>query len=91
MVFVGYGVAAYCLLYLLNRDTPIVLENAIVMLAFPLQLLVAPWMDLLHGLGLTEGEWVKVPSIGGFVFVILFYALVLYVILWLIVMFLRNL
>lgn len=76
--FVAYSLGAYASLYLLNRVIPAWAENLIVTIALPLQLLFAPWMELLRNAGLTEGEWIRTPSLGGFLLVIAVYALLLY-------------
>lgn len=83
IIFVIYGFTAYFSLYLLNSDIPKWIERTVVVLAIPIQLLCLPWIDMLSYLGLTEGEWIKAPSLKGFILLMSFYALVLYALLWL--------
>ena len=71
----GYFLGAYGLLYLINFDLPRWLENTLVIIATPLQLLCLPWIDLLSQWGLTEGQWVQAPSLPGLILVMVFYAL----------------
>jgi hypothetical protein len=77
-IFVAYSLGAYASLYLLNRVIPAWAENLIVTIALPLQLLFTPWMELLRNAGLTEGEWIRTPTVGGFLLIIAVYALALY-------------
>jgi hypothetical protein len=88
--FVAYSLGAYLSLYLLNRVIPAWAENLIVTIALPLQLLFAPWMEVLRNAGLTEGEWIRAPSLGGFLLVIAVYALVLYLLIWAIYLYIRR-
>jgi len=90
ITYVGYSLGAYALLFLLNKEIPVWVESLIVILALPLQLLFTPWIELLHSIGLTEGEWIKAPTLSGFLLVTAIHAVVLYALLWAIVSIIRR-
>jgi len=80
-VFISYSLVVYALLFLLNFFRSTWIESIISMLAKPIFFLVAPWMDLLRSFGLTEGEWVVMPTFTGYLLCIISYAVALYILL----------
>lgn len=50
-------------------------------LAIPIFWLIAPWMNLLRNIGLTEGEWIIMPTFTGYLLIISLYAVALYIFL----------
>ena len=80
-IFTGYSLVVYALLYMLNFFHPAWIERIISILAMPIFLLIAPWMDSFRNLGLTEGEWVVMPTFTGYLLIIFLYAVALYILL----------
>ncbi|MCK5581759.1 MAG: hypothetical protein KAJ18_10870 [Candidatus Omnitrophica bacterium] len=77
--FVAYAVLVYALIFLISLTIPGWMESVIGVLAIPVFWLIAPWMDLLRRMGLTEGEWIVAPSFAGYMLVVIVYAALLYV------------
>lgn len=77
-VFIVYSLCVYALLFTLNLSIPRWLENVITILAIPIFGLIAPWMDLLRNIGLTEGEWIRMPTFTGYLLIIFLYATAFY-------------
>lgn len=78
-VTAGYFVVTAGVFRLFNIGVPRALEQALSLLVTPAVLLMGLWDPVLKRLGWSKGEWFAVPSLPGFVALLLFYALLAFV------------
>ena len=79
-VVAGYFLTAAGLMSLLNRGVSGWLEQIISAFSAPAMIGLLVWNPLLRRLGLTDGEWIRIPSPWAFVVIVAFYALLAYLI-----------
>lgn len=82
--FSGYAVSVSALMLLLrfiSSPIPEWVEKISLVFAAPLIILSIPWTPFLRENGLTEGEWIRLPTPLGFLVVGLIYTSLLYVLL----------
>jgi hypothetical protein len=83
-ITISYFVASVGLIRLLEFSVPAWLEQIISLVAAPGIILLTIWNPVLKRLGMVSGEWVVVPSIGGFLVLVSGYAIIAYALTWLV-------
>jgi hypothetical protein len=78
--FITYVVIAGALLRLLNTQLPPSIDIIIQLIIAPMFFIFRPFYPLLNRLGLMEGEWWRLPSLGGMVLSCVVYAAFLYIV-----------
>lgn len=72
--------AAFASLALLNHNPPRFLEPALSLIAAPLLYIFKPIYPILRPLGMVEGEWMRLPTLGGMVIGSLIYGIIIFAI-----------
>ena len=76
----AYFVLSVAALASFNLGLPPALEQALSLFAAPALLLLAVWTPLLRPLGLASGEWLAAPTAPACLALIVFYALIAYLV-----------
>ena len=74
LILIVYFILAPLAIWSINLEVPPAVETGLSIFAAPAAFAALPWIPVLQPLGLTEGEWIRLPTLLGWVFVSLFYS-----------------
>ena len=77
-IFIGYILLSFGLLWLLNFNLPSAVEKIISILILPFFYIFYPFYPVLKKFGMLEGEFWRGPSLLGYIFVVVVYAIIFY-------------